>query len=350
MDAAAQTASRRLTTIEALRRFPGYFHLQNVLLRGEFVENGAQVVLRSNEQEMRSFLRDVQSRSGAVEVRAQMIDIGRLEAGDPRAAPFAEGREADRWPRPGEELVLMITGVAEAQSATTASVRALALEPWKFEGRPVTLVGNFRGRNLFGDLPDGPGKGRYDFVLRGAEGAVWVTGMRPRGRGFDLDVDRRVDTDRWLQVTGTVSIDRGLANIAATQMTATTQPDAAPPTEEATAPAAPPQPLEVVFASPTEGETDINPTALVRIQFSRGVEEPSLQGRIRVTYLGGPPPDGAADIAFRTTYDAANRAIAIRFMQPLALFRTVKIELLEGIKAFDGGPLAPWTLTFSVGG
>ena len=37
------------------------------------------------------------------------------------------------------------------------------------------MLGNFRGRNLFGDLPGAPGASPYDFVIRGAEGAVWVT-------------------------------------------------------------------------------------------------------------------------------------------------------------------------------
>jgi len=26
------------------------------------------------------------------------------------------------------------------------------------------------------------------------------------------------------------------------------------------------------------------------------------------------------------------------------------VEILDGIKAFDGGPVTPWSLTFSVGG
>ena len=69
----------------------------------------------------------------------------------------------------------------------------------------MTVTGNFRGRNLFGDTPAAPGDGRYDFVLRGAEGAIWVTGIRPRGRNFDLDLDRRIDTDKWVEVTGVVT-------------------------------------------------------------------------------------------------------------------------------------------------
>ena len=86
------------------------------------------------------------------------------------------------------------------------SVRSIAIEPWKCDGQTVTITGNFRGRNLFGDLPGAPGKSRYDFVLRGTEGALWVTDLRPRGQGFELDVNRRVDTDRWIEVTGTWSV------------------------------------------------------------------------------------------------------------------------------------------------
>jgi hypothetical protein len=40
----------------------------------------------------------------------------------------------------------------------------------------------------------------------------------------------------------------------------------------------------------------------------------------------------------------------IGFAHPLERFRTMKVELLEGIVGTDGAPLAPWTLTFSLGG
>jgi hypothetical protein len=40
----------------------------------------------------------------------------------------------------------------------------------------------------------------------------------------------------------------------------------------------------------------------------------------------------------------------LKMMQPFEAFRTVKVEILDGIKAFDGGPVTPWTVTFSVGG
>ena len=234
-----------------------------------------------------------------------------------------------------------------APSATTASVRAIALEPWKFDTQKVTVVGNFRGRNLFGDLPGAPGKSRYDFVLRGVEGAIWVTNLRPRGSGFELDVNRRIDTDRWIEVTGTIVRERGLVSLDATRLTMAKAPQTAEEPAESAAPPVPLEPVQVVFSSPTNGETDVTVTGAIRIQFSRGLSEPSLAGRLRVAYVGGPAD---SSLPFQTTYDGANRALVLKMMQPFEAFRTVKVELLDGIKAFDGAPVTPWNLTFSVGG
>lgn len=347
----AQGTQRRLTTVDALRQFPGFFHLQNVLLHGEFAESERRIALRAADTEIRVQLSsNVTTASGPVEVRGQLIDVGRLESGDPRAGSFNEGREGAAWPRPGEELLLQVTAVAQSQPMVTPTVRALALEPWKFAGQTVTVTGNFRGRNLFGDLPDAPGKGRYDFIVRGGEGAIWVTGIRPRGSGFDFDVDRRIDSNRWLEVTGPLLHDRGLVRIQATRVALAKAPAASEPDRDDGAPvsAAPPPPAEVVFNSPTEGETDVSPSTSIRVQFSKGLLEASLAGRVRASYVGGPA--GAEGPSLKTTYDAANRAIEIKFDKPLEAFRTVKIEILDGVTAFDSGTFAPWTLTFTVGG
>jgi hypothetical protein len=226
-------------------------------------------------------------------------------------------------------------------------VRAIALEPWKFDTQKVTVVGNFRGRNLFGDLPGAPGKSRYDFVLRGVEGAIWVTNLRPRGSGFELDVNRRIDTDRWIEVTGTIVRDRGLVSIDATALKMAKAPQETEAPVESAAPPVQLDPVQVVFSSPTDGETDVTATGAIRIQFSRGLNEPSLAGNLRVSYVGAPAD---SSLPFQTTYDGANRALVLKMTQPFEAFRTVKVELREGIKAFDGAPVTPWSLTFSVGG
>jgi hypothetical protein len=341
----AQTGTRRLTTIDALRQYPGFYHLQNVLVRGELATEGSRVLLRADQHEIRVVLDEgVSAAQGVVDVRGVFLDVGRLEPADPRAGAFAEGRDADKWPRPGEELILRVAATSETQLASGASVRSLAIEPWRYDGQTVTVTGNFRGRNLYGDLPGAPGKSRYDFVLRGTEGAVWVTDFRPRGDGFELDVNRRVDTDRWIEVTGTVVREKALVALKATRVSLAKAPQQTPSDE----PVVPPvqlTPVEVVFNSPTEGETDVSGAGPIRIQFSRGLNESSLAGNIRVTYVG---VEGSVD--FKSAYDGANRAIQITFPKPLEPYRTIRIDLLDGIKGFDGAPFKPWTVTFSVGG
>jgi hypothetical protein len=218
----------------------------------------------------------------------------------------------------------------------------------------VTVLGQFRGRNLFGDQPDAPKKSRYDFVLRSADASVWVTGQQPRGRGFDLNVDARVDTSQWLEVTGAAAQERGLVTIVATKLAAAAAPQITAAPEEVEVALPPPPPVEVVFSSPMDGETDVSVSGPIRIQFSRSIAPETLKGRIRISYLGaesaerGEPQPPAIEV--KTAYDPGNRALELTFPKPLERFRTLRLELLDGIKAFDGAPVMPWTLTFSVGG
>jgi hypothetical protein len=342
----AQATARRLTTIDGLRRFSNYFHLQNVILRGEFAEAGSRVVLRGGDSEMQVMLNDATTTGGPVEVRAQLIDVGRLAPTDPRLSRYQNRPDPEHWPTPGEELLLSISSVAKAEPASMPTIRGLALEPWRFDGQPVTVTGQFGGRNLFGDLPASPAKSKYDFVLRGAEGAVWVTGLRPKGKGFDLNVDARVDTSHWLQVTGAVKRERGLVMIEARTMVPASAPATRVVLEEVPPP--PKEPGEVVFSSPADGETGVSPTAPIRVQFSRGIDPATLSGNLRISYVGGAPvaPDATAVVL---TYDSATHAISARFSKPPEPFRTMKVEVVEGVKTFDGAPVKPWSVTFSVG-
>ena len=180
-----------------------------------------------------------------------------------------------------------------------------------------------------------------------------MTDLRPRGEGFDLSVDARVDTGRWLQVSGSVSQDRGLVTIAGSAVASANAPEAPQAEQEAPAQAVPLVPAEVVFSSPYEGEVDVPVTTSVRIQFSRGLDPDTIAGQIRVDYVG-PRPKQAHRSPRRwnssTATMRATRAIEITFTQPPDRFRTLRVELLEGLKTFDGAPVSPWTLTFAVGG
>jgi hypothetical protein len=348
--AVAQAPVRRLTTVESLRQHAAFFNLQNVLLRGQFVENGQRIMLRADDRDIDVMLGETRTTEGLVEVRAQFLDVGRLEPSDPRLAGYAAGRDPERWPKPGEELVLNVSGVTSVDTATTPSVRALALEPWKFDGQVVTISGQFRGRNLFGDVPGVPAKSKYDFVMRSADAAVWVTGLRPKGKGFDLDVDARVDTGSWVQVTGLVKRERSLVTVQATAIALAQPPAVQTASDEPAQPTTPLQPGEVVFSSPVDQETDVAVGSAVRLQFSRGIDPASITGNIRVQYADAGPEGVPPMPAFETAYDVATRAVQIRFAKPLERFRTLKVETLAGLKTFDGAPVTPWTLTFSLGG
>jgi len=117
-------------------------------------------------------------------------------------------------------------------------------------------------------------------------------------------------------------------------------------------PAAPPP--AVVFSAPTEDETDVSLTTSVRIQFTRDLDTKTLRGHIRARYLEaqsaerGEPTTPPAEFTFQ--YNGANRVLELKFTKPLERFRTLKVELLEGILGTDGQPLKPWTLTFALGG
>jgi hypothetical protein len=263
---------------------------------------------------------------------------------------------AGSWPKTGEVTAIMATAVARAASPPLApTIRAIVLNPARYVDQKVTIVGQYSGRNILGDLPNDPAKSRYDFVLRAADAAIWVANMRPKTKEFELSLDARIDTGRWLQVAGVVRQGRGLQWIDAE---AGTLAAAKPPAETADTeapirvPAAPPP--EVIFSAPTQDETDVPLATTVRIQFSRDIDPATLKGRVRVHYLDaqtaerGEPVPPAAE--FATQYTAANHELEIRFAKPLERFRTLKVDLQDGILGTDQQALKPWTLTFALGG
>jgi hypothetical protein len=339
---AAQTASWHPTTISSIRQFPSFFHLQNVIVRGELVEAAVGLILQANGRRLDVELHDLRAPTGPIEVRGQLLDVGRLEPGDPRLTGYLPP-EPDRWPQRGELLLLNVNNIIEAEPAVRASPRVLALEPWRFDDEPVLVIGQFRGRNLYGDLPGAPAMSEHDFVLRAAGGAIWVTGLKPSGRNFDLRVIARVDTGQWVEVTGIVRRVRGLVTLEGTDITL-----ASPVADDEPPPAAaspPPPPASVVFSIPTSGETAISREITVRLQFSRGLDTNTLDGNIRVR--NGEP--GAPALELATTYDAGRNSIAIILPGPLAPFSQVVVDTFDGLMTFDGIPVAPFTLTFTTG-
>lgn len=358
--AAAQTPARIATNAEALVTFPVFFHGKQVVVRQAFQEerNATRLVIPlANAKDPRAVFvlwRDQPAISDG-EIRGEFWDLGRLDQGDPRFAsydfgPILEIATGGRWPPRDQVFVITAATLVESSLPSAPSLRAIALAPEHYADRGVTVVGRFRGRNLYGDLPQALNKGKWDFVIQSADAALWITGVRPRGRDFDLDPGARVDTGRWLEISGVVRRAGGRVWLEAESVRLSKPPTEAP--VEITLPPPPKEPPPtVVFNAPVKDETDVERAAPVRIQFSRDMAAPSFDGHVRVTYAppaqpGNPQP---APPRFTLRYNEGNRSLEIGFAAPLERFTVVRIELLEGITAVDGQPLQPWSLAFTTG-
>jgi Bacterial Ig-like domain len=356
-----QTAARRGTTIAALLAFSGFYQGQPVVLRGMLATRDQAVLISPTaDRTVPLIFKGPSPVDGPVELRATFWDLGRLQREDPRIATLGldrfipQGTE-DSWPRPGDVVALVVTDAMSAQpGGSEPTLRELALDPTGHIGKRVKIKGQFRGRNLYGDLPQGPGLSQWDFVLRAADSAVWVTGQRPRGKGFNLNTAARVDTGNWLEATGIVREGKGLVWIEAQQL-ALTKPDLE--TRNAETPAIPQMgpPPEVIFSDPTEGELNVALRAAIRLQFSRDMNPDTFKGNIRWSYTtpenANPATVGETPRVPEFKYDLARRALVLRIaLDDSAPYRNVTIELLEGIAASDGARLKPWRLTFSFAG
>jgi hypothetical protein len=355
----AQPQARIATTIDALLTYPVFYHSRTVVVRGTLTERDNFWSLTSAGTERRIYVLTKSTRPdpGAVEARGEFWDLGRLQQEDPRFAGYDMDRLIERvnqgrWPGQNQVFVLALDLAGPgtpAPSTQATTVRAVVLEPDKYEGQKVTVTGRFRGVNLFGDLPQAPGRSRYDFVLQSADAALWVTGLEPKGKGFSLDRNARVDTGRWLEVTGTVGRSAGLVWIDGEKIGLGTAPEPAAVVQVDVPKIGPPP--EVTFSIPTPEDIDVETSMLVRIQFSRDMDARSLKERVRVRYVTPPAEGGpASPPPFSTAYREGTKVLEIKFSGRLDRFRIVEVELLEGIAAFDGAKLVtPWKLTFTTG-
>lgn len=348
---AAQPLRYMPTTLAALDAYPSFFHRQPVVVRATPEGDLRDVFVSDGERRVRALhvAPPVADERDVLEIEGTFWDVGRLQPDDPRVADHGIAALSDRllgkpWPSTGELRLLIADDTRRADAPDGTTIRTIALEPARYRDRTVTVTGRFRARNLFGDLPEAPGNTRDDFVLRSGDAAIWIVGMEPRGDGFDFDVMARVDTNRWLQVTGVVGGGNHLATIEAESLATVDRP--APVADRREAPR-PEQrlPSEVIFSAPTQDDTGVAVDALVRFQFSRDMNPDSFAGNVRAAYVGA---DGALELT--TEYRPRNRVLNVQFIEPLLPYRPLAVTLGDGIEALDGAPLIPYTLRFATGG
>jgi hypothetical protein len=350
--AAAQPPTRIATTADALVGNPLFFHGKRIVVRHAIAQTGDLSQLDATSKPVYVFWKERPTRSEG-EIRGEFWDLGRMQEGDERFTsydfkPVVEAANGGRWPARDRLFVILGATLVESTPTSVPTIRSIAMAPEQFDEKQVTIVGRFRGRNLYGDLPQGVAKSKWDFVLQSADAAVWITGLRPKGKNFELDPGARVDTGRWLEVTGTVHREGGALWVAGESLRLTNAPAETP--VEITVPATPQERAPaVIFSAPLGDDTDVPPAARVRIQFSRDMNGESFHDHVRIRY-SGPKAPAAAPPTFTLTYNDDTRSLEIKFKEPLERFQTVSITLSEGIVAIDGQPLQPWTLSFTTGG
>jgi hypothetical protein len=349
--AAAQPPERIATTAQALVTNPIFFNGKRIVVRQAVKISGRLTELDGTAKPVYVFWRDQPGGSDG-EIRGDFYDLGRMLEGDQRFSsydftPVIEAASHGHWPARDQVFVILGATFVNSPAPTSPTIRSIALVPEQFDNRSVTLIGRFRGRNLFGDLPQGVAKSKWDFVLQSADAAIWITGLRPKGKDFDLDPSAHVDTGKWLEVKGTVQRDATAVWIAGESIRLTTAP-ADGPVEVAAPPVPAEPPPAVIFSAPLADDTDVPTGGRIRIQFSRDMNDESFRNRVRIHY-GGTSPPPVAPPAFTVHYNDGNRSIEIRFKEPLAPFQVVVIELTSGITAIDRQPLQPWTMKFTTG-
>ncbi len=226
--------------------------------------------------------------------------------------------------------------------APEVSLEKLVSNPGKRDGQMIRVVGKFRGRNLYGDLPIRTQRTTADWVIKDDLYAIWVTGKKPKGAGWELDSGLKRDTGKWVEVIGKPETVRGVTYIKAVRIQLTT-----PPSARADVKPPPPPPEKprkapvVVFALPLDGDGEVAPDSRFVVQFSKDMDESTFNGHVLLRYTGPVLPGDRAFDGLKLTYDRGRRALTVDPGDLLRPRRQIELILLPGISDIDGLTLIP---------
>jgi len=230
----------------------------------------------------------------------------------------------------------------DIDSSTLAALdlRELVKDPSPHFGKQAVVLGKFRGSNLYGDLSILDKRTPRDFVIKIADAAIWVTGRRPRGKGFRLDPAKRRDTGEWLSVIGEPFEEGGKIYFRAVKVEIAEEPDDPDlePTKVARAEEELGPPPEVTFTLPIAGERDIPLASEFRVQFSKDMKEESFHRNVDLLYadddgIGNPFPD------LQVTYDGPSRTLTVRPGKDLQPGKEIRLILYDAISDAEGQKL-----------
>ena len=170
----AQPIQRISATVAALSAYTTFFHSRPVLLRARAEGDLRDVFVTDGERQIRA-LNVAAPAPGEdpelLEIEGTFWDVGRLQPDDSRLDTFLIGQLSERlfnrrWPVSGELMLLIADETQRAAEPESPTIQAITLEPSRYLDRPVTVIGRFRGRNLYCDLPEAPRTCQYDCLLQ----------------------------------------------------------------------------------------------------------------------------------------------------------------------------------------
>jgi hypothetical protein len=257
-------------------------------------------------------------------------------------ADVIEDVKSDIDARKAEEEADVAEPNIDSSKVSSLDLRELLKEPAPHLGKQVVVLGKFRGSNLYGDLSIRDKRTPRDFVIKVADSAIWVTGRRPRGKGFRLDPAKRRDTGEWLRVVGSPFEENGTVYLRAAKIELAEEPDdpdlepvrIAPADDKENGP-----PPEVTFTLPIAGEKDIPLGSEFRVQFSKDMNGESFHRNVDLLYadddgIGNPFPD------LEVSYDGPTRTLVVRPGKELDPGKEIRLILYDAISDLEGQKLA----------
>jgi hypothetical protein len=147
-------------------------------------------------------------------------DLDLLE--DPLLPPMPPPMFDQGWPR----ISITVFAIRDRTGSESSRrpdkggglIRQILDEPSAYSGKTARIYGQFRGRNLFSDLPANSARGKDDWVLKDGDTAMWVIGKTPKGEGWKLDLDYRGDSKSWLEVEGKPEVVNGVVYLKASRV------------------------------------------------------------------------------------------------------------------------------------
>jgi len=327
------------TSPSEIAEAPAMFEGQAVRVRGRYEAGASGVPARLVEESGGAVFISPDTeiaRLVAVESKAwpgQVIDVTGVVRRDPTAPAEGPRYAVSFW---DFDAAALPAAPSIATDATTMKLPELISNPDAFQGQRVRVVGQFRGRNVYGDLPAPAFRHRLDWVLKDERAAVWVTGRPPRGRDFKLDPDARDDVRSWLEVVGRPVLRDGQVVLRAEEVALVPAPAAARVKIMRIAGGRGVRPV-VVFTLPLDGERIRSDTRFV-LQFNKYMDEDSFPGHVVLRYADSP---AAGFATMKLAYDEGKRALVVDPGVALEPGRRVECVLLRGILDADGLPLMP---------